>query len=126
MQRLIYIILAIVTIAIGLFVHRIAPLEPTARDILGDALWAAMITWFVSAIAPGAPLIVRAVASWAICAAVELSQLIHSPSLDALRATTLGHLVLGSGFDPRDLLSYAAGVLFVTLILVAVRETPRR
>jgi hypothetical protein len=33
------------------------------------------------------------------------------PWLDAVRATRLGHLVLGSDFDGRDLLAYAIGVL---------------
>jgi hypothetical protein len=44
------------------------------------------------------------------CFAVEFSQLIHLPMLDALRRTTLGYLVLGSGFDRRDLAGYAGGV----------------
>jgi hypothetical protein len=52
----------------------------------------------------------------AICFAVELSQLYHAPALDALRETTAGHLVLGSGFDPRDLIAYAAGVCAAALV----------
>jgi hypothetical protein len=41
---------------------------------------------------------------------VEVSQLYHRPWLDDLRATSFGHLVLGSGFDPRDFLCYLLGV----------------
>ena len=110
-RRFTYIALAVATIAIGLWVHRGAGLSPNARDIAGDALWAAMIFWWISAIAPAAARPNRAVIALAICFAVELSQLIHTPAIDSLRGTTLGHLVLGSGFDPRDLLSYAVGVL---------------
>jgi hypothetical protein len=94
-----------------LFVHRSGIMLPAAvRDILGDALWAMMIVWLVSAAAPGARLWTRGAVALGICYAVELSQLIHTPAIDAARATTLGQLVLGSGFDPRDLLAYAAGV----------------
>jgi hypothetical protein len=94
-----------------LFVHRSGIMLPAAvRDILGDALWAMMIVWLVSAAAPGARLWTRGAVALGICYAMELSQLIHTPAIDAVRATTLGQLVLGSGFDPRDLLAYAAGV----------------
>ena len=37
-----------------------------------------------------------------------MSQLYHTPTLDAIRATQAGQLVLGSGFDPRDLAAYVA------------------
>jgi len=46
----------------------------------------------------------------AFCCAVEFSQLWHTPWLNAVRRTTAGHLVLGSGFNARDLVAYAGGV----------------
>ncbi len=88
-----------------------ASLPVTLRDPLGDALWAAMMTWWVSALLPRSPLAARAAVALAICVAVEFSQLLRAPAIDAVRATTLGHLVLGSGFDPRDLAAYVLGVL---------------
>jgi hypothetical protein len=95
----------------GLWVHRGGlALPPDARDVAGDALWACMIAWGVAAIAPAAAVLVRGAIAFAICSAVEFSQLVHTPSLDALRATTLGGLVLGSGFDPRDFAAYAGGI----------------
>ena len=107
-----YAALALATIALGLAVHgRGEALNPTLRDGLGDALWAAMIVWWVGAIAPGRSLPVRALVSLALCATVEISQLVHTTTLDALRRTTAGQLVLGSGFDPRDLVAYTLGVL---------------
>ena len=41
---------------------------------------------------------------------VELLQLYHMPWLDSVRSTTFGHLVLGSGFDPIDLIWYGVGI----------------
>jgi hypothetical protein len=86
-------------------------MPPAARDFIGDALWAAMIVWWISAALPSMPTARRAVASLAFCYAIECSQLVHFSALDALRATAAGHLVLGSGFDWRDFGSYAIGVL---------------
>ena len=87
--------------------------------MLGDALWAGMIYWLVSAIAPAAGRPLRASVALAICWGVEASQAYHAPLLDALRRTVAGHLVLGSGFDPRDLAAYAAGVLIAAALDVA-------
>jgi hypothetical protein len=56
------------------------------------------------------------VAALATCWLVEASQLVHVAWLDAVRATRVGHLVLGSGFDPRDLVAYVAGVM-VAIVL---------
>jgi hypothetical protein len=109
--------LAVVTIAIGLFVHlRGAMLQSDVRDVLGDALWAMMIAWWIGALAPRVAPTRRGVAALAICFAVEASQRVHTPTLDAIRGTTPGHLVLGSGYDPRDLVAYAAGVLAAVLV----------
>ena len=75
-----------------------------------------MVAWLVGAAAPGAPLRLRAAAALAICAGVEMSQLYHTTALAALRRTTAGQLVLGSGFDPRDLMAYTLGVLVAAFL----------
>ncbi len=122
-----YVALAVATIAVGLTVHRgPLPLGARARDALGDALWAMMIAWWIGALAPRAALRVRAAAAVALCFAVEASQRYHAPALDALRGTTLGHLVLGNGFDPRDLVAYAVGVLAACLVERAATHSARR
>ena len=111
-RRASFIVLAVLTMAVGLGVHFHGSfLGLTLQDILGDALWAAMIAWWIAALAPGASLRSRVTAAIAICFAVEISQRYHTTTLDALRQTTAGHLVLGSGFDPRDFVSYTLGVL---------------
>jgi len=124
--RIRFVALALGTIALGLGVHRFgSAFGPVGRDIVGDALWAMMITWWIGALAPGAALGARSGAAFAVCVLVELSQLIHTPGLDALRRTTAGQLVLGSGFDPRDLAAYALGVLAAAMLERAVRRGPR-
>jgi hypothetical protein len=124
-----YLALAIATIAVGLAVHWHGGfLGPALRDITGDALWAAMMFWFVSALLPGVRLAARGVVALCVCFAVEAGQRIDSPTLDALRNTTAGHLVLGSGFDPRDFVSYSVGVFAAMLIAygLARRGGPNR
>jgi hypothetical protein len=116
-RRLTYVALALSTIVVGLIVHVGGTMLPSAaRDILGDALWAAMIGWWVGALAPRARPWTRYGAAYTICVLVELSQAYHTPALDALRANRLGQLVLGSGFDPRDFLAYALGVAGAALV----------
>src|SRR5262245_26325057 len=86
--------LAIAAILIGLGVHwRGAVLGSALQDVLGDALWAAMIAWWIAAFFPRASCRTRGIAALAICFAVELSQLYHAPALDELRRTMVGHLV---------------------------------
>lgn len=109
--------LALTTIVAGLAVHyRGEPLNDAARDILGDALWAMMMAWVVGALTPQSGTLTRGAIALAISFSVEFSQLVHTPALDSIRASTLGHLVLGSGFDARDLLSYTCGIVGAMLI----------
>jgi hypothetical protein len=112
-----YIALALGTIALGLGVHwRGGALGSTRRDVLGDALWAVMVAWWVGAVAPTASLRLRTAAALAVCLGVEVSQLYHTPVLDAVRSTTAGDWIPGSGFDPRDLMAYTLGVLAAAVL----------
>jgi hypothetical protein len=123
-RRGLYAALAAGTIVVGLAVHfHVGFLRDAVRDFTGDALWAAMIVWLVSALAPTATILSRSLVALVICCAVEVSQLVHFPALDAFRQTTIGHLVLGSGFDPRDFAAYALGVSVAALL---DRVTPAR
>jgi hypothetical protein len=107
----------LVVLASGLAVHFGGAALPTnVRDVAGDALWAAMIWCGFGVMAPSWSLMWRTASAYTVCLSVECSQLWHTPALDAVRATTLGHLVLGSDFDARDLVAYAAGVLLAALV----------
>jgi hypothetical protein len=121
-----YIAAALATIVAGLFVHRSDALAPAARDIGGDALWAMMVAWWVGALVPAKPLPARAAVALAIAWIVELTQLYHAPWIDSLRASRLVHLVLGSDFYARDLLSYAGGVAAAVLLEAAARRRVRQ
>ena len=124
MHRRWYVALALFTIGLGLLVHfHGTALNPVARDIIGDALWAAMIVWWTGACVPRTSLAWRGVVAYLICAVVELTQMYQTPALDAVRGTTLGHVVLGSGFDPRDFAAYALGVVAAVAIERLVRRS---
>jgi hypothetical protein len=112
-----YVAAAFLTIVVGLGVHLGGTfIPPAARDVLGDALWAMMMLWWISALSPRSRLVVRASVALGISWVVEFSQLYHTPLLDAARSTTLGRLILGNGFDARDLVAYAAGVALGALL----------
>lgn len=124
-SRLRYLILAAITIALGLLLQQVRSSLPfTLADVVGDALWGVMIYWLVGVLLPQSRTLGKAAIALAICWLVELSQLYHAPWIDSWRATTLGHLVLGSGFDLRDLVAYAIGVLVgVRLETTVLRKT---
>lgn len=115
--RLRFAVLAVAAIGLGLAVHwGGGRLPASVRDVLGDALWAVMITGWVGASVPGMASGWRGLVAFGICALVELSQLYHAPALDALRRTTLGRLAVGSDFAARDLAAYGLGVLAVMVL----------
>jgi len=98
--------------AVGLAVHFHGRLLGVMlQDVIGDALWGAMIAWWIAALVPRASLRTRVTAALLFCFAIEVSQRYPAPALETLRRTTAGHLVLGSGFDPRDFVAYTLGVL---------------
>ncbi len=107
-----YLLLALATIAAGLAVRGAGDV----RDFTGDAIYGMMIAWWMGFITPRARLVHRAGAAIAVCFAIEFSQLIHTPALDAARSTLPGRLVLGSGFNARDLVAYAIGVMVATAL----------
>lgn len=76
----------------------------------GDTLWASLLYLCLLFAWPRLP--VRRAAAWTLglSVLVELSQLIHTPWLDALRANRFVALVLGRGFVASDLVCYAVGV----------------
>lgn len=120
-RRLTFLVAAVATIVTGLVVHlRGTALPAAARDFAGDALWGMMIAWWMGVVAPRARLVPRGTCAFLICAAVEFSQRFHGAAIDAIRQTTVGHLVLGSGFDTRDLLAYAIGIVMAAVLEVSV------
>ena len=104
-------ILILLVIAIGLASRRgYVPFPAVLGNYPGDALWAWVVLLCVAWVRPA---ITRTrLASWSlvIAFAIEFLQLYQAPWMQALRANKLAYLVLGNGFDPLDLVAYAAGI----------------
>ena len=111
-------------IAAGLGVHFLLP-DTAATDIAGDALYAAAVYAFIILLIPRRhPLLVGAIAlAW--CVGIELFQLTGVPLAAGAAASARfdarfdaafppAMLVLGTVFDPRDLLVYGATIVIVT------------
>jgi hypothetical protein len=110
-SRLASILAACATITVGLLWRsRLLPFPPGVAKYGGDALWALMVFFLARAVNPRPSLRANSAVALAICWLIELSQLYRAPWIESIRHTRLGHLVLGSTFNPPDLLAYAAGV----------------
>lgn len=86
------------------------------RKYGADALWALLVYLLVRFPAPKARPITSAAIAFGFAVLIEFTQLYHAPWIDALRATRLGALILGSVFNWPDLVAYAAGSLIGLLI----------
>jgi len=102
----------VAVIALGLASRKYPSLFPAFfGKYPGDALWALMIFLGLAFVQPQASTSRLAVGAWITSCLVEFSQLYQAPWLNAIRSTTMGHLVLGSTFSWFDLAAYAIGVL---------------
>lgn len=111
MPRLAPFLAACATIALGLLWRSpLLPLPSLVAKYGGDALWAVMVFFLVRGANPRLSIRASSAVALAICWLIELSQLYRAPWLESIRHTRIGHLVLGSTFNPPDLLAYALGV----------------
>ncbi len=92
----------------------------------GDALWA--LTAFIGfgLLSPGASASRLAGLAFTTSCLVEFSQLYHAPWLNAIRATTPGHLLLGTTFSWLDICAYSVGVALGVVLDVAVAGAAKR
>lgn len=80
------------------------PGQPIVRGHAGDVAATMLVYSAVSLVRPTASKGVRALVTMAIATGIEVAQAwFHARS-------TVGHLVIGSTFDPIDLVAYVAGV----------------
>ncbi len=110
--KLFYFILVFITMLIGLLSRRfsIIPLW------IGDVLWAAMVYSIVRVLFTRHTMKWAATVSLLFSFSIEISQLYQQPWINKIRATTLGHLVLGQTFSWGDMLSYTLGVSMVFIL----------
>ena len=113
---------AALVVAAGLVTHFVGS-GPIA-DLVGDALYAVMIYLFIAIAFPRAAFWVVGVTALTLCTLVECFQLTGLPGLWAESFWPV-RLVLGIGFDARDLAAYAVGAGVATLVDVAVSRRRR-
>lgn len=91
----------------------------------GDALWALLVMCLLGILWPGLSTTRLALAALSISFAVEFGQFYQPAWLTAIRETTPGHLVLGSTFNPVDLVAYTIGICVGCVLLSIVGNTRR-
>ncbi|AKJ08446.1 putative membrane protein [Archangium gephyra] len=104
--------LMVLVVALGLGSRSAAArlhLPRFVTDYAGDALWTVMVYLCLVFALPRLSVRLAATGALGLSVLVELSQLVHTPWLEALRAHRLGALVLGRGFLASDLVCYAVG-----------------
>ena len=111
-RRLVAVVALAAVIVAGLVVHGVLP-DTSATDIAGDALYAAAAYLALMAVAPRLPALAVGGIAGAWCVGVELFQLTGLP-LAWGAAFPPAMLVLGTVFDPRDLVVYVLAVAVVT------------
>lgn len=111
-RRIVLAVLAATTVGLGLLVHRNS--SGALGDITGDALYAVLVYLLAAFVAPRWPRPAVALFAFAVCAGVELLQLTGLPR-DWASAFPPIELVLGTGFDLRDIVVYAAAVAAASL-----------
>lgn len=111
----------VAVIALGLASRKYPTLFPALLGKYpGDALWALMVFLGWAFCMPRASTRNIAALAFATSCMVEFLQLYQAAWLNAIRSTTLGHLVLGSTFTWFDIAAYAVGILLGVVIDVAV------
>jgi hypothetical protein len=109
-NRWVYALAGLGVVALGLGLRFWHVLPPLPGKYTGDALYALMAFCLAGVLAPRHSTVVVASLALGWCTAVEVLQLVHTPWIDAVRATTLGHLVLGAHFGWLDLLAFLPGI----------------
>ncbi|MEW4369367.1 DUF2809 domain-containing protein [Paenibacillus kandeliae] len=121
--RMLYAIAALLTMVLGLASRRYDYLLPTwLAEQAGDALWAGMIYWGLRLLTVPRRIGIALLGALFFSYGIECSQLYQAEWINAIRATTLGALVLGHGFLVADLFRYTAGVLCMYIIDILIMK----
>ena len=124
---MLYSIVGLLVIMTGLASRRYADFVPSILEKYpGDALWTVLIFCLLGIARPKASPLKVFTLALSISFAVEFAQLIRWEWLVALRATRLGHLVLGSTFAVGDLVAYVVGALFALALELAHLKINKR
>ena len=115
-NRILYLILTIITIILGLLSRKVQGLPQIISSYSGDILWALMVFFLFSFLFNKKSTIFILVISIIFSYGIEISQLYHAPWIDSIRATSLGGLILGFGFLWSDIVCYTVGIIIGSVI----------
>lgn len=122
--RLLAVVGALACLALGLglqLLHR-----SSLIDLLGSVLYVMLAGLLVLLVRPSLPALVIAAIALGIATAIELLQLTPIPAV-IVESFPPARLVLGSAFDPLDLVAYLAGaLLLIPLVRVIARSATVR
>ena len=126
-NREFYFVFLLIVLGLGMGIRKFPNLFPSfIAEYFPDALWAIAVFLLFGSLAGTTPSGKILVASLTCAIVIEFSQLIHISWLDHFRQSTLGALLLGSGFIWSDILCYLIGICFIalweTLIIPRVRQ----
>lgn len=111
-SRTTYATLILLVICLGLLSRsKQIPLPAFIAAYAGDTLWALLVFLGFGWLFPAHSSIRVALYAMAFSLGIELSQLYHTPWLNALRANRWAALVLGQGFLWSDLICYVVGIV---------------
>lgn len=115
-NRILYLILTIITIILGLLSRKVQGLPQIISSYSGDILWALMVFFLFSFLFNKKSTIFILVISIIFSYGIEISQLYHVHWIDSIRATSLGGLILGFGFLWSDIVCYTVGIIIGSVI----------
>ena len=102
---------ALATVVLGLTSRTGLNLFPQALSKYpGDVFWALLVFLILAIVKPAWSTRRPAILAFGISCLDEVSQLYQAPWITSIRATALGHIVLGSAFSWLDIFAYAVGI----------------
>ena len=111
------IFLIIIVIIFGLASRSFGKLLPAwLAAYSGDILWGLMVYFIVGFLLSKQKIEYVALIAFVFSTSIEISQLYHSPWIDAIRSNRLGGLLLGYGFLWSDIVCYAFGIMVGVVI----------
>jgi len=123
-RRVASCLLILITIPVGL-IWRTLRLPFFAWKYGGSVLWTVVLYGFVAALAPRLRPAAVALISALLALLVELSRLVHQPTLNTFRDTLAGKLLLGRFFSLKDIAAYWIAIAALFLIDRNISFSPR-